>query len=70
MPEWWDVDYTEIFFPPNAELGRGAFGVVSRAKWRLQDVAVKQLLNHGDPHLSDKQLTEFKAEAKIMMLMR
>lgn len=66
--EWWDIKFSELVLGP--ELGRGAFGVVYRGKWRLQDVAVKQILSAGNPTLSEKQLEEFRAEAALMMGMR
>jgi hypothetical protein len=37
----WEIDPVELQL--GAELGRGAFGVVFRARWRQQDVAVKQV---------------------------
>jgi hypothetical protein len=65
--QWWEIPFQEVALGP--ELGRGAYGVVFRGKWRLQDVAVKQVLNHGQP-LSEKQLREFRDEAALMMNMR
>lgn len=55
------INYNEIEF--GKELGRGAFGIVFRAKWRLIDVAVKKLLTN---QLTEKQINEFLSEASVM----
>eukprot|EP01097_Dermamoeba_algensis_P004890 TRINITY_DN3137_c0_g1_i1.p1 TRINITY_DN3137_c0_g1~~TRINITY_DN3137_c0_g1_i1.p1 ORF type:complete len:567 (+),score=154.12 TRINITY_DN3137_c0_g1_i1:49-1701(+) len=61
---FWEIDFPELIF--EEELGRGAFGVVFRGKWRLQDVAVKKLLDT----LTDKELEDFKQEAALMTNLR
>jgi len=62
---WWEIDFNEIHL--EKELGRGAFGIVYRGKWRLQDTAVKLLLNQ---QMTAKELEEFRAESTLMMDLR
>jgi hypothetical protein len=57
------IVYSELSI--REELGRGAFGLVSKAVWRNQDVAVKQMLN-----LSKDQLKDFFKEADLMCSLR
>eukprot|EP00013_Stygamoeba_regulata_P009800 CAMPEP_0177666264 /NCGR_PEP_ID=MMETSP0447-20121125/21490_1 /TAXON_ID=0 /ORGANISM="Stygamoeba regulata, Strain BSH-02190019" /LENGTH=468 /DNA_ID=CAMNT_0019172403 /DNA_START=12 /DNA_END=1419 /DNA_ORIENTATION=+ len=64
MQPRWQIKFSELQL--DVELGRGAFGVVYKGKWRLQDVAVKKLLDS----LTDKELEEFKLEAALMMGLR
>eukprot|EP01118_Nematostelium_gracile_P018804 TRINITY_DN8497_c0_g1_i1.p1 TRINITY_DN8497_c0_g1~~TRINITY_DN8497_c0_g1_i1.p1 ORF type:complete len:462 (-),score=77.47 TRINITY_DN8497_c0_g1_i1:4-1389(-) len=61
----WDIQYSELHL--EKELGRGAFGIVYRGKWRFQDVAVKHLLNQK---MTEKELAEFKSECQLMMNLR
>lgn len=41
LPANWEISFKELQL--GKELGRGAFGVVFKAKWRLQECAVKQI---------------------------
>eukprot|EP01119_Soliformovum_irregulare_P014085 TRINITY_DN3814_c0_g1_i5.p1 TRINITY_DN3814_c0_g1~~TRINITY_DN3814_c0_g1_i5.p1 ORF type:complete len:444 (-),score=96.22 TRINITY_DN3814_c0_g1_i5:82-1413(-) len=61
----WEINFEELTL--TQELGRGAFGIVYRGKWRYQDVAVKLLLNQN---MTDKELEEFRAESQLMMNLR
>jgi len=65
MSEHWEIDFGELTL--EQELGRGAFGVVSRGKWRLQDVAIKLLLNQS---MTEHELEEFRSETSLMMNLR
>jgi hypothetical protein len=56
----WQISFSEIKL--ERELGRGAFGVVFKGKWRNQDVAVKKII--GD--FNEEQLKEFRKEAILM----
>ncbi len=60
--EHWEIDYSDVHL--EKELGRGAFGVVYRGKWRFQDVAVKLLLNQK---MTEKEMEEFRKEIELMM---
>jgi len=62
-PEWWSIDAKEITVGP--QLGEGSYGVVYRAKWRDQDVALKQLKK-----VNKNQVKEFKREADLMVSLR
>jgi hypothetical protein len=64
--EEWDIPYDELVL--ERELGRGAFGVVYKGVWRLQDVAVKQLL--GSAEKRGKRYRELLAECRLMMALR
>jgi Protein tyrosine and serine/threonine kinase/C2 domain len=61
----WEIVYEQLSF--GKELGRGAFGVVFRGKWRLQDVAIKQLHQQS---MDEAQLKEFRDECSLMMNLR
>lgn len=41
MEQRWEISPSDLKL--GSELGRGAFGIVFKAKWRQQDVAVKQV---------------------------
>jgi hypothetical protein len=47
--------------------GRGAFGVVFLAKWRLQKVAVKKM---KETDLSKKEVEEFEREVELLSTLR
>jgi hypothetical protein len=64
--EEWDIPYEDLVL--ERELGRGAFGVVYKGTWRLQDVAVKQLLGSTDKR--GKRYRELLAECRLMMSLR
>jgi hypothetical protein len=49
------------------EIGRGASGIVFKAKWRGTPVAVKRILSTD---MSDKDLTSFVAEISLMRALR
>jgi len=60
----WEVKFDEITF--EEELGRGAYGVVFLANWRLQKVAAKKLLEDS---LSENG-EDFAKEAELLMALR
>ncbi len=49
-----EIDYTELEFDSDKPLGKGAFGVVFKARWRGVAVAVKQLLQYVDDEVLDQ----------------
>jgi serine/threonine protein kinase len=61
----WEIDAAELQL--GRELGRGAFGVVFKARWRQQDVAVKQIQYSN---ITPLELESFKREAELMMDLR
>ena len=60
----WTINYNEIQL--GKELGRGAFGIVYRGRWRFTDVAVK--VCQGTP--SPQDLKTFRDETQLMMSLR
>jgi len=60
---WWDLDYEELQI--GKILGEGSFGIVYKARWREQDVAIKQLKGMGLN--SAKELELFRREADLMV---
>jgi len=62
----WVIDYNELQF--ERELGRGAFGVVWLAAWRMQHVAVKLLST--DQGITQKDIEDFKSEGELYMSLR
>ncbi|CAF1042443.1 unnamed protein product [Rotaria magnacalcarata] len=57
------INYNDLKINPNNELGRGAFGIVYKAIWNNQVVAVKQLhLNN----LTRQEKNSFVKEIRIM----
>jgi len=65
LEKHWYINYNDLQI--EVELGRGAYGIVYRAKWRLQDVAVKLLLNQS---MSKQEYEDFKSECQLMMNLR
>jgi len=65
-PEGFEIDYSDLDF--DEEIGRGAYGVVFKGRWRGGIVAIKQLLIKGS--LTDKELFDFKSEAAVMKRLR
>jgi len=59
-----ELAYKDIIL--ESEIGRGAFGVVYRGRWRDGEVAVKKLSNA----LSASELNEFRSEASLMANLR
>lgn len=57
----WKIPFDDITMAK--ELGRGAFGVVYKGKWRLQDCAVKVI---PKDKMGPKQLEEFTEECALM----
>jgi len=60
----WDIQFSSISI--EQQLGKGAFGVVYKGKWRNIFVAVKKLPGE----LTEEQLDEFVKEAAIMSKLR
>lgn len=58
-----EINFDDIMFGANSEIGKGAFGTVHKAKWRGIDCAVK-LLNSDQ--LTPSQLADFSDEVEIM----
>jgi len=61
----WEIPYEELDM--DKKIGQGAFGIVFRGKWRMQTVAIKQLL---DKSMTQKQFDEFYGECELMMNLR
>lgn len=61
----WTINMADLKF--DYELGRGAYGVVYRGKWRNQDVAIKKVLGL---EISPQQLEIFTQEVNLMKKMR
>jgi hypothetical protein len=60
----WDVNYDELII--EKEIGSGNFGVVYVGRWRDAEVAIKRL----NSQLSEKELEDFRSEAKLMAALR
>eukprot|EP01089_Gocevia_fonbrunei_P000345 TRINITY_DN10363_c0_g2_i1.p1 TRINITY_DN10363_c0_g2~~TRINITY_DN10363_c0_g2_i1.p1 ORF type:complete len:249 (-),score=43.00 TRINITY_DN10363_c0_g2_i1:561-1286(-) len=63
--ERWELDFTELSFV--GVIGKGAFGIVSKARWRSCEVVVKKLSNQS---LNEEQIEEFRSELTILMNLR
>lgn len=55
------IEYKDIHFIEGAVLGRGGYGIVSKARWQNIEVGVKKLLMNG---LEKERLELFKSELK------
>jgi len=64
--EGFEIDYNELDF--EQEIGRGAFGVVFKGRWRGGTVAIKQLILKS--MMSPRDLSDFKSEAAVMKRLR
>jgi hypothetical protein len=62
--QWWNLDIAELSM--GKMLGRGSFGVVYRARYRDQEVAVKQMRRIR----SESEADEFAHEALLMCRMK
>ena len=62
-----DLKPEDVFVDDNKVLGKGAYGVVKKGRWRHTDVAIKQLLLTMPTEAAHK---EFKAEMVIMSKLR
>jgi serine/threonine protein kinase len=64
-PKNYDIKYEEL---ANMKvIGKGAFGVVYKAEWRLTTVAVKKLLNEIS---NEKEMEDFQAEVNLLKNLR
>jgi serine/threonine protein kinase len=63
----WEIKYKDLRI--DKEIGRGAFGQVFKGSWRMQPVAIKQLLISGEK-LTESELAEFMGECELMMTLR
>lgn len=61
----WLIPFEDLTL--SKELGRGAFGVVYKGKWRLQDCAIKVVPNEK---MGPKEMEEFKGECALMASIR
>ena len=60
----WNIQFADLQLGP--ELGRGAFGIVYKGRWRLTDVAIK--VSQGK--LSGEDMATFQKETLLMMNLR
>jgi hypothetical protein len=63
----WEIKYKDLRI--DKEIGRGAFGQVFKGSWRMQPVAIKQLLISGEK-MTESELAEFMGECELMMTLR
>lgn len=64
QPHHWGIQHADLTF--GKELGRGAFGIVYKGRWRFTDVAIKVI--QGTP--SPEDMRTFQAETELMMNLR
>jgi len=65
-PSGLDIDYTELSF--DAEIGKGAYGVVYKGRWREGVVAIKKLLLPSA--MNEREMEDFRREAALMKNLR
>jgi len=62
----WEIKMSDLLI--EKEIGRGAYGIVFKARWREEAVAVKKII--GDADISDELVKAFTAEIKLMKNLR
>lgn len=60
----WEIEWKDLTI--EKELGRGAFGIVYKGKWKKMDVAIKKVIEV----LSPEQMQHFLQEADLMSKIR
>lgn len=65
LDEHWNVNMSELEL--EKEIGKGAFGIVYKARWRGKIVAVKKVLA---AEMTEVQVEDFAKEVKLMQTLR